>query len=85
MTETTAIHQAGGISIHAVDVARGVPAAGLEVWLSRLDPEAGEIASGCCQTNANQSLLGPNGSPLRRAELAPLGKSSGAVAFEIVA
>ncbi|GAB4521953.1 MAG: hydroxyisourate hydrolase [Roseibium sp.] len=39
---------AGGISIHAVDVARGVPASGLAVRLRRLSPGPAEIASGSC-------------------------------------
>ena len=39
---------AGGISIHAVDVARGVPAAGLGVRLLRLAPDATELAYGVC-------------------------------------
>lgn len=39
---------AGGISIHAVDIARGVPAAGLAVRLWRIDGERREIASGAC-------------------------------------
>ena len=40
--------QAGGISIHAVDVARGIPAAGLGVTLLRLSPDPAEIAQGTC-------------------------------------
>ena len=40
--------RAGGISIHAVDVARGVPADGLAVRLSRIDRKNGEIAVGAC-------------------------------------
>ena len=40
--------RAGGISIHAVDIARGVPAAGLSVLLRRLDPDAIEVARGLC-------------------------------------
>lgn len=42
---------AGGISIHAVDVAAGVPARGLEVSLWRLDGPTGAaqpVASGRC-------------------------------------
>jgi hypothetical protein len=39
----------------------------------------------CCQTNANQSLLGQKGCPSRRAEATPLRKSRGAVEFEFVA
>lgn len=40
--------RAGGISIHAVDVARGIPASGLRVVLKRLDPEPFDIAAGFC-------------------------------------
>lgn len=45
--------KAGGISIHAVDVSRGVPAAGLSVRLRRLQPEAGLIAEGNCALNGH--------------------------------
>lgn len=49
---------AGGISIHAVDVAHGVPADGLLVWLSRLDDnQTTPIASGTC--NASGLLSHP--------------------------
>lgn len=48
----TAIH-AGGISIHAVDVARGVPAGGLTVILRRLGPDAADIAQGACADNGH--------------------------------
>ncbi len=51
MTETT--RTAGGISIHAVDVAHGVPAANLSVLLRRYDPDATEIASGHCEENGH--------------------------------
>ena len=44
---------AGGISIHAVDVARGVPAAGLGVRLRRIDPDSAEIAAGACADNGH--------------------------------
>lgn len=40
--------QAGGISVHAVDVARGIPAAGLSVLLLRLDPDPAEIVHDVC-------------------------------------
>lgn len=39
---------AGGISIHAVDVAHGVPAAGLAMQLWLLNDGRTEIASGTC-------------------------------------
>jgi hypothetical protein len=42
-----------------------------------------EQIKGCCQTNSNSSLQGQYDCPLCRAETAPLGKSSGAVEFEI--
>ncbi len=41
-------HGAGGISIHAVDIAGGIPAAGLAVRLRRIDGNPGEIARGAC-------------------------------------
>ena len=41
-------HAAGGISIHAVDVANGVPAAGLGVRVWRVDNERVQIADGKC-------------------------------------
>jgi len=52
---TTATHQgqAGGISIHAVDVSRGVPAAKLSVRLRRLEPDATVIAEGACAANGH--------------------------------
>ena len=43
---------AGGISIHAVDVASGRPAEGLRIEIMRLAPAAARIADG---------RLGPNG------------------------
>jgi len=39
---------AGGISIHAVDIARGIPAVGLAVRLWHIDGKPREIASGTC-------------------------------------
>lgn len=39
---------AGGISIHAVDIARGIPANGLSVRLWRIDGNRVGIASGTC-------------------------------------
>ena len=50
---TAALPAAGGISIHAVDVAHGVPAGGLEVRLRRLSPDAAEIAAGICAKNGH--------------------------------
>ena len=43
----------GGISIHAVDVARGIPAVGLCVRLRRIDREPAEIAAGSCAENGH--------------------------------
>lgn len=45
--------KSGGISIHAVDVARGIPAAGLSVQLRRIDPNPAEIARGTCAENGH--------------------------------
>jgi 5-hydroxyisourate hydrolase len=42
---------AGGISIHAVDISRGIPAAGLDVRLWRIDGNPREIATGTCAGN----------------------------------
>ncbi|WP_425090860.1 hydroxyisourate hydrolase [Tropicimonas sp. S265A] len=50
---TSKPHGAGGISIHAVDVARGVPAAGLGIVLRRIDPDDGIIAQGHCAENGH--------------------------------
>lgn len=50
MSEVDNPTRAGGISIHAVDIARGVPASGLGVRLYRLDKGRQEIASGECES-----------------------------------
>ena len=43
------VNAAGGISIHAVDISRGIPAESLKVSLYYLrNGELAEIASGCC-------------------------------------
>ncbi len=39
---------AGGISIHAVDISRGIPAGGLSVRLYRIDSHRDLIATGTC-------------------------------------
>lgn len=49
MVSTDHDRAAGGISIHAVDIARGIPAAGLKVRLSRLTGGRVEIAAGACE------------------------------------
>lgn len=46
---------AGGISIHGVDVAQGIPAKGLSVRLKRIDHNPAEIATGCCAENGHFS------------------------------
>lgn len=46
MTQESA--KAGGVSIHAVDVAHGVPASGLGVILRRIDPVPFIVAEGVC-------------------------------------
>lgn len=53
MTDTTNHDKAGGISIHAVDVSRGVPAGGLSVRMRRLEPDAALIAEGVCAPNGH--------------------------------
>lgn len=45
--------KAGGISVHAVDVAQGVPAAGLAVVLRRLSPDPAELAYGACAADGH--------------------------------
>ncbi|MEO7337772.1 MAG: hydroxyisourate hydrolase [Caldimonas sp.] len=49
---------AGGISLHAVDVARGVPAEGMEVELWSLEPERRLVARG--RLGANGQLDHPS-------------------------
>lgn len=55
MTSATPTDKAGGISIHAVDVSRGVPAAHLSVRLRRLGPDARVIAEGRCAPSGHFS------------------------------
>lgn len=43
----------GGISIHAVDVAWGIPAAGLYVRLRRIERNPADIADGPCAENGH--------------------------------
>ncbi|RVU14735.1 hydroxyisourate hydrolase [Methylobacterium oryzihabitans] len=57
----------GGISVHAVDVARGRPALGLAVTIDRLEPQRHRVAEG---------TIGPDGTldhPLARGEGAQAG------------
>lgn len=42
---------AGGISIHAVDIARGIPARGLKARLYRIGNDRLEVAAGECADN----------------------------------
>ncbi len=42
---------AGGISIHAFDISRGIPAVGLNVQLWRLETRRTEIAAGACDAS----------------------------------
>lgn len=55
MADTNEEITAGGISIHAVDVARGIPAAGLNLRLRRIDRNPTEIAAGACAENGHFS------------------------------
>lgn len=48
MTVNLSEPKAGGISIHAVDVAHGVPAGGLTVRLRRVSPDPAIMAEGTC-------------------------------------
>jgi 5-hydroxyisourate hydrolase len=48
MADTNEDISAGGISIHAVDVAHGIPAADLYLRLRRIDRNPAEIAAGPC-------------------------------------
>lgn len=42
---------AGGVSVHAVDVSRGVPAVGMRVEVYALDPQRRLLAEGSLQAN----------------------------------
>ncbi len=53
MADTNEDITAGGISIHAVDVARGIPAAGLYLRLQRIERNPVEIAAGPCAENGH--------------------------------
>ena len=57
---------AGGISIHAVDVANGVPANGLAVRLVYLGDTEIEIASGRCEASGLLKHLVSDGKDVRR-------------------
>lgn len=54
MTNSDNETSAGGISIHAVDIARGIPAAGLQVRLWHIDGTRTQVAAGAC---TNTGLL----------------------------
>ena len=53
MVDTNEALVAGGISIHAVDIAQGIPAAGLNLRLRRIDRNPMEIAAGLCAENGH--------------------------------
>ena len=57
---------AGGISIHAVDVANGIPANGLAVSLFFLGDTEMEIASGACDASGLLQHLVSEGQGVRR-------------------
>ena len=58
--------KAGGISVHAVDVSRGVPAAGLAVRLRRIAPNPLDIAAGSCSRNGHFEHAVATGSGVER-------------------
>ena len=58
--------RAGGISIHAVDVANGIPANGLAVSLFFLGDTEMEIASGACDASGLLQHLVSEGQGVRR-------------------
>lgn len=64
----TTIHtgSAGGISVHAVDVSRGIPAAGLTLRLLRLDPDTKLIAEGSCAKDGHFNHPVANGTGVTR-------------------
>ncbi len=66
MEQSTQEVEAGGISIHAVDVSRGVPARGLAVRLSRIEPTPQNIAAGCCSANGHFEHPVTSGSGVER-------------------
>ena len=53
IVDTSNTLAAGGISVHAVDVSRGVPAAGLCLRLRRIDINPAQIAAGHCAENGH--------------------------------
>ena len=56
MTVSQGAPRPGGISIHAVDVAHGVPAAGLAVRLRRIEPMPCVLAEGACGPDGHFAL-----------------------------
>ena len=58
--------KAGGISIHAVDVSRGVPAGGLGVRLRRIEPDPCQLAVGTCSSNGHLDHPVANGTGVER-------------------
>lgn len=56
MTVSHETPRPGGISIHAVDVAHGVPAAGLAVRLHRIEPMPRVLANEVCGSDGHLVL-----------------------------
>lgn len=66
MTNTDETFRPGGISIHAVDVSRGIPAGGLSVRLRQLSPAPELIAEGVCAANGHFDHPVVNGAGVTR-------------------
>ena len=66
MTNTHETSRPGGISIHAVDVSRGIPAGGLSVRLRRMSPAPELIAEGVCAANGHFDHPVANGAGVER-------------------
>lgn len=62
----TKAENAGGISVHAVDISRGIPAKGLAVKLWYLDGGRKEIASGTCSMSGLLQHPVANGVDVKR-------------------
>ena len=55
-----------------------------KILLAGIPSTAVQHPQRCCQTNANQSLLGQSHCPLSRAKTTPLGKCGGAGFLEMI-
>ena len=66
MSDTNEKPPSGGISIHAVDVANGIPAAGLKLNLRRINPQSAEVAAGTCAENGHFQHPISNGTGVER-------------------